>query len=95
MYKRATWKLSQCVWSVIHVFLFGAIYDRVKRLTKRMTSRRADQGFASRWPSDESRGFTARRVSYGCERAHGRSGSKRSRERLKRLARPDDHPREE
>lgn len=27
------------VWSVIRVFLFDAIYGRVKRLTKRMTSR--------------------------------------------------------
>lgn len=28
------------VWSVIRVFLFDTIYGRVKRLTKRMTSRR-------------------------------------------------------
>lgn len=34
------------VWSVIRVFLFDTIYGRVKRLTKRMTSRLGDQASA-------------------------------------------------
>lgn len=69
-------------------YFYSTIYGRVKRLTKRMTSRRGGRVSASRRPRvsslGESRGFTTCRVSYGCECARGRSGSKRSRDRLKR-----------
>jgi len=55
------------VWSVKRVFLFDAIYERVKRVTKRMTASRGAFSRGSRRPSADIGGFTARRLlNYGC-----------------------------